>query len=232
MRTVLTPLVRGAACAAVVVLAGCGSNQPSSPVTVTVPPSTPRSTGTSTSGATGSSSPAVPGGSSASSGTGTKTKLNGTCESLLPDFLVTQALGVTQLAGTTAFVVGQPDKAIGRLGYLNCRYGITGTGTTAKAKVEIGVSLYATAQQATSRIGATVDGYHAHGAHSTPAAVGALTGTRLTGGVGVGYTVPLLVVASGQRTVAVSVDPAAAKGVDVNRGGVQLAALAVQRTAG
>lgn len=229
MPTVLTPLARGAAGAVLaVVLTACGSDKPSDPVTVTVPAGSAQPSSAATAG--GSTSPSAPSGSAASTRTGPQTKLAGTCESQLPDFLVSQELSGAQLVGTTAFVVGQPDKAIGRVGYLNCRYGVTGAGATAKTKVEIGVSLYTTEQQATSRIGATVEDYKTHGAASAQVMIDGSTGTRLTGGSGVGYDVPVLVVAEGQRTVAVSVDPAAANGVA--EADVKLTALALKRTAG
>ena len=58
-----------------------------------------------------------------------------------------------------------------------------------------------------------------------------LPGKMLTGGVGVGYDVPLLVVASGQRTVAVSVARTVAAGAKAVSDATAVAALALKRTA-
>lgn len=134
------------------------------------------------------------------------TRLPGTCDDLLPAAAVDNALG-RALGGQTSFVVGLPEKDIGRLGYLNCRYGLPAgrAGTSATAKAEIGVSLYKDAKSAAARIPATVDDYVAHGATSSTTQVDGLTATLLTGAAGTGYTDPTMVVASGQRTVAVSV---------------------------
>jgi hypothetical protein len=150
-------------------------------------------------------------------------KLSGSCDSLLPQVDVEDTMGV-RFAGKTAFVVGVPEKNIGRLGYLNCRYGIS-AGAGGAPDTEIGVSLYNT------RLSGTIDDYRSHGATQSPATVSGVDGTLLVGGSGAGYDVPLLVVASGQRTVAVSVvDTLLAPS---RRGAVmaKVAALALQRTA-
>lgn len=159
------------------------------------------------------------------------TDFKGTCDTLLPDSPVYDALGVDSLPGKDAFVVGKPESSINRLAYLNCRYGVTGTGGAAPPGVEIGISLYATADAAASRITATVDDYTAHGASSTDATVEQLPATMLTGGVGDDYALPTLVVASGQRTVAVSVAGSVAKGAKAVHDATALAALALRRTA-
>jgi hypothetical protein len=159
-------------------------------------------------------------------------KLTGTCDTLLPDTSISAVLGGPPLAGVDAFIVGKPEPTIGRLGYLNCRYGVTGAGATAKAKVEIGVSLYSTAEKAASRIAATVDDYTAHGASGQPTTVDGQTATMLTGGVGAGYEDPLLVVASGQRTVAVNVAPSVASGQRSTDDATSLATLALKGTGG
>lgn len=156
-------------------------------------------------------------------------KLSGNCDSLLPQVDVEQTMGV-RFAGKTAFVVGVPEKNIGRLGYLNCRYGL-GAGAGAVPDVEIGISLYDTPAQAQSRLTGTIEDYRSHGAAPSPASVSGMDGTLLVGGSGAGYEVPLLVVASGQRTVAVSVLD---KLLTASKRGpvmAKLAALALQRTA-
>jgi hypothetical protein len=160
------------------------------------------------------------------------TKLDGTCDTLLPDYSISQAVGGDQLAGTEAFVVGKPDPAIARLGYLNCRYGLTGAGAAATAKIEIGISLYATPAKAAARLSATVDDYTAHGATGAPATVDGRRATMLTGGAGPDYDVPLLVVAAGQRTVAVNVAPGVATGAKATADATALATLALHRTGG
>lgn len=161
-----------------------------------------------------------------------QTKLPGTCYDLLSDGDVAAAIHVARFGGADAFVVGVPEADIGRIGYLNCRYGVTGRGAAATAKVEIGVSLYRTPELAAKRIKATIDDYGAHGARSAPVKVGALTGTQLTGGAGSGYNFPLLVVGSGQRTVAVDIAPSFASGAKETADAIVLANLALQRTSG
>jgi hypothetical protein len=160
------------------------------------------------------------------------TRFPGTCDDLLPDGDVIAALGGKELPGTDAFVVGLPEKDIGRIGYLNCRYGVTGNGAAATPKVEIGVSLYGTPTQASRRIKATVDDYTNHGATSTAVTVDGRPGTLLTGGSGAGYGEPLLVAAAGQRTVAVNLAAAVATGATAAKDATALAALALQRTDG
>jgi hypothetical protein len=207
-------------------VAGCSSSSPTQAgrvVTVTVPPSSSsvvaRPT-TSSANRTPTPHPTIH-----------LTRLKGTCDTLLPDDVIIQSIGGT-LAGVDAFVVGAAESAIGRIGYLNCRYGVTGTGNAATPKIEIGISLYATAARAAARISATVDDYTAHGATAAATSVNGLPGTNLTGGVGTGYDVPVLVVSSGQRTVAVSVGSGVATGAKATSDAIQLATLALNRTGG
>ncbi|MGX7680343.1 hypothetical protein ACSMXN_15750 [Jatrophihabitans sp. DSM 45814] len=107
--------------------------------------------------------------------------------------------------GQTAFIVGVAEPNIGRVAYLNCKYGITTAVVNKKkvstAKLEIGISLYKTADQASRRVQGTIDDYRSHGAASTTTAVGQYSGTVL-----VGYGDPTIVVGAGPRTVAVSVN--------------------------
>jgi hypothetical protein len=173
----------------IVVAAGCRSGGPgavrTATVTVTRTPS--------------SMQPA----SSAAITSPPKTALAGTCDSLLPWSDVRRLAGAG-LSVRTAFVVGVADKTIGRLAYLNCRYGMPPTGVTGQPQIEVGISLYQTPRQAQDRIDGTVSDYADHGAADRNVTVGQVHGALLTGGVGTGYDVPLLVVASDQRTVAVS----------------------------
>jgi len=117
---------------------------------------------------------------------------------------VEDALG-RPVIGQTSFVRGVAEPNIGRLTYLNCRYGLTAPvkGKPApQPQLEIGVSLYDSAGQAATRVRGTVEDYRSHGATQQNAAVGNDAATIL-----VGYGYPTLVVAEGPRTVAVTVDP-------------------------
>lgn len=159
-----------------------------------------------------------------------QTRLPGSCTSSLPVSAVENAIG-RDVPGNTAFVVGAAEADIGRLSYLNCRYGLPGgaAAQTATPAIEIGVSLYRSAADAAKRIPVTVDDFENHGADRSPATVGTLSATVLTDGEGDGYDVPTIVLASGQRTVAVSIVPRS--GADVTRELVAVAALALTQTA-
>jgi hypothetical protein len=224
-----------------VALAACGlllaacstAHHPARVVTVTVSRSNPAPSPSSSSASASASSTSTASAGAGPSGQaqpGSVTKLAGTCDSALPDYTVEHALGDVSLPGKHVFVVGKPARDIGRLAYLNCRYGVT-SDAPATPKIEIGVSLYATRTDAATRISATVDDYTAHGATSADTTVAGSPATMLTGGTGPGYTVPLLVVASGQRTVAVSIDPSLANAAKITADAVQLAKVALQRTA-
>lgn|GEM_PF-1608628 len=130
--------------------------------------------------------------------------LGGRCEDLLSVGTVNIALRRTVI-GRTAFVLGVAEPDIGRLTYLNCRYGIPAPvkGKPApQPQVEIGISLYNSPAQASRRIQATVEYYRAHGAGDRPVQVGSTPGSMLSG-----YGMPTVVVAAGPRTVAVTVTP-------------------------
>lgn len=138
------------------------------------------------------------------------------------------------VTGATSYVVGKPEPSIHRLAYLNCRYGLSGASNDPKAvpTVEIGLSLYASAADAEQRIGATVDDYTNNGATATPTTVAGHEGQLLTGGVAPDFDVPLLVVASGQRTVAVSVNARLGDEALRSKAITALAELAIRRTGG
>lgn len=234
-RTRITAVLAGGA--AVVLIAGCSSNKPGKVVTVTVPP--PAATAATTpapgsgsppsvgSPATGSTAPT----GTAAPGTTAQAKLPGTCDSLLPDYVVARAVGKGALPGKDEFVVGLPESDIHRLGYINCQYGVTGSGAKTASQLEIGVSLYSSADDAAERISATVDDYTNHGAQTQDVKVAGLPATLLTGGTGDGYSEPLLVIASDQRTVAVTVTKAVATGAAAATSATKLAELALTKTA-
>ncbi len=152
------------------------------------------------------------------------------CADVLPKFDVDDALG-RQLLGKTAFVVGLPDHAIGKLGYINCQYGV-GTGAAAVPQVEVTVSLYNTPAQAARRAAVTLTDYRDHGAALTATTVAGHDGSILVGGRSSGYDVPLLVVASGQRAVAVSVASSVVPAAKRNEIMTKIAALVVTRSGG
>jgi hypothetical protein len=191
----LSAAVAIAVLSAAVVLAGCSKAQPKD---ITA------SQSRSTSAAPTTSSPA-PSRSASARPSPTRTKpasFNGTCDDLLPLSLISDALQ-RPVIGQTAFIVGVAEPNIGRLAYLNCRYGVATTSVKGKkvtdTKVELGVSLYKSNQQANSRVRGTIEDYRAHGASETAAALGQFSGATL-----VGYGKPTLVVAAGPRTVAIT----------------------------
>jgi hypothetical protein len=207
------------ACALAACSGSTGAPKPTRTVTVTVPPSTPVTTPASTSPAPTPTTSAPP---------AHLTKLRGRCDSRLPLLAIDNAIN-RDLGGKTEFVVGVPEKDIKRIGYINCRYGVTSANGT--PAVEIGVSLYQTPAAAQARIAPTVEDYQNHGASASDVQVSGRPAKVLTGGSGAGYTAATLVLADGQRTIAVSVaDPIpAAKRTDALKA---LAALADRRTAG
>jgi hypothetical protein len=119
----------------------------------------------------------------------------------MPVTTVDTAIGLPVI-GKTAFIVGIPEPKIGRLVYLNCRYGIAtpAKGKPAVPKLEIGLSLYDTPGQAERRVQGTIEDFRSHAAVPKDVAVGQFPATILTG-----YGDPTLVVSAGPRTVAITV---------------------------
>ncbi|MHA3702854.1 hypothetical protein ACXR2U_11800 [Jatrophihabitans sp. YIM 134969] len=155
---------------------------------------TPAPTSATTSSATSASASPSP----------TVTAFTSTCETALALIDVSRATG-QPVQGRTEYVVGQPDPTIGRLAYLNCRYGLPTTTPAAGAAapvpgVEIGVSLYDSADRASDRVAGTVEDYRESGSRAEDVDVAGTTGTVLVGG-----GPPTLVVARDAKTVAVSV---------------------------
>lgn len=201
----------------VLAVAACATQPAKRPVTtVTVtrhPAPTPRSSAATSAPASAPTSAVL-------------AKLPGSCDDMLPLPVVENALN-RNVPGLTAFVVGVAEPDIHRLGYVNCRYGLA-TAQSPPA-IEIGISLYRTAADAAARIPATVDDFTAHGATASDTTVSGAPAQLLTGGSGAGYG-PTIVLASGQRTVAVTLAPSATRN---SRGDLTtLAALALQRSAG
>jgi hypothetical protein len=161
------------------------------------------------------------------------TRLAGTCDSLLPLSAVENAVG-RLLPGKTAFVVGVPEKDIGRLAYLNCRYVIpaVSTGAPGTPGIEIGISLYQSESQAQQRLASTITDYVGHGATQSSFTISGHDAELLLGATGRGYDIPLLVASSGQRSVAVSIMSTIAPGASHRRVMTALAALALARTGG
>jgi hypothetical protein len=203
---------------ALLILAACTQDKvgPTQYVTVAAPPPSPSRPATSTPPAQSKPAPAP-----------TMHKLPGGCENLLPTGAVIDALG-RKVGGRTAFVVGEPDPTIGRVGYINCRYGVSAR-QAADPKIEIGVSLYKTPKKAAARLQPTIDDYTHHAAKAAKATVAGYPATVLTGGVGTGYG-PTVVLALGQRTIAVSLRPDAFAASTVDHDLTALAALAAHRT--
>jgi len=202
-----------------IAVSACGSSGSKNAKTT---PSTPPGSATSTTASTS----AAP--STSASPTKLVTKLHGTCDTLLPQPEVEDLMGI-HFVGKNAYVVGVAEKNIGRLGYLNCRYGL-GTSGKGSPTVEVGISLYTTPAQAKKRLSGTVTDYLDHGATRSTTEVAGNDATLLVG-KGTGYDVPLLVVASDQRTVAVSVAENLLSAAKREPAMVKLVALALDRTA-
>jgi len=130
--------------------------------------------------------------------------LGGRCGDLLPLTVIDQALG-RPIIGATSDILGVAEPNIGRLTYLNCKYGLAKAvkGKPAPtAQLEIGMSLYNSAAQASQRVQATIDYYTTHGAHPEDLPVGNDKATLLAG-----YGLPTVVVAEGPRTIAITISP-------------------------
>jgi hypothetical protein len=158
--------------------------------------------------------------------------LAGDCSTILPLDEVETALG-KPVVGRTAFVVNIPDPKVGQLARVNCRYGIgksvkKGNQTVVPPpKIEVSVSLYSTEQEATGRVADTVAAWRDNGARQVELVVGPDHGTLL-----IGYGAPLLVVAHGQRTAAVTVQATLLVGKDAGTVMGQIASTAISNSGG
>jgi hypothetical protein len=207
--------------AAAPLAAGCTNTKVGPPTTVTVQRTVTPSASSAPAAPSASSTPGRP------VSTVAMTKLPGTCSHLLAPGSIDAAVG-HRVTGRTVFVVGLPDASIGRVGYINCQYGVP-RGNTGVARVEIQVSLYRTAAKAAARIQPTVDDYTTHGAHSHKTQVAGLPAVLLTGGSGSGYG-PTALMALGQRTVVVTLRPNAFPAASLTRDLTALAGLAARHT--
>ena len=130
------------------------------------------------------------------------THLVARCYSDLRGASIEQAIH-TKLRGTTAYTVGRGDPTIGRLMYINCKYGVT----PAKGpSVEITVSLYRSVAAAAERVQGTIQDFTSHGATSSGTTVNSRAATLLLGANMLAYG-PTLVFHAGLRTVAVTLRP-------------------------
>jgi hypothetical protein len=153
----------------------------------------------------GSAAPASPSASAtttasaAPSATATVAALPETCDDALPLLDLDRALGTT-LVGRTSYIEGEPDPKINRTGRMTCRYGIP-VGRAGSHRLELSVSTYTDEASAADRVEVTVLSARQQGARSAEVRVGGEQGFLLTrGGIR-----PTLVVASGTRTVALTV---------------------------
>lgn len=209
---------------AVSVLAGCrGAIKKGAPVTVDVT-RTPTTSTPATHPTTGHAS-GHPNSSPGTLRAGRPMKhLPGECGGLLPTPAIVNAIG-QKIKGPTEFVVGLPDNSISRVGYINCRYG----GSNNKPTIEIQVSLYTSDAKAAARIRPNTDEFIGHGAKAAKTTVGGVPATVLTGAVGDGYP-PTIVMALGQRTIAVSIQKGAVSAAKLTDDLKALAHLAAERT--
>jgi hypothetical protein len=130
-----------------------------------------------------------------------KVVLPADCDGVLSVANVSHALG-KPVKGKTIFLRNVALPKIHRTGRVTCYYGVTST--ISKSPVQAGMSAYSTAEAATSRLAITVAAERSAGANVLPIKIGDIPGTVLVGKAGA-----LLVVAQGQRTIAISL----AKGV-------------------
>jgi hypothetical protein len=158
--------------------------------------------------------------------------LAGDCSTILPLDEVETALG-KPVVGNTAFIVNIPEPKIGQLARVNCRYGVGKSVKKGKRtvvpppKVEVSVSLYSADQQAAGRVADTVAAWRDNGARQIDVLVGPDDGTLL-----IGYGEPLLVVAHGQRTAAVTVQATMLVGKDASAVMGKIAATAITNSGG
>jgi hypothetical protein len=184
-------MVRGASLAALVAVAvavlatGCGqkSNGNGQGATTSAAPSGPAS-GSASATPTGSTAPPV---------------LPDSCGSVLSLDDLDTALG-HPLLGRTVYIKGQAEPKINRTGRVTCRYGVRKVGNKTVVPLEVGISAYADAGSAQSRLAFTVDDQRSQGAAPTDVTLGEAKGTAL-----VLPASALLILGKGSTTVAISI---------------------------
>jgi hypothetical protein len=150
------------------------------------------------------------------------TRLTATCRNAMNLATVEKAIG-SRLRGTTAYSVGRGDPTIGRLMYINCKYGVS---RAKGAFIEISVSLYRSVGAAADRVTGTIQDFTSHGATSSGTKVAGRDATLLLGANMLAYG-PTVVVHAGLRTIAVTLRGDTKNPTPTLR---QVAALAVNRT--
>jgi hypothetical protein len=183
--------------------------------------------GCTNSSTTASPSPSTTG-SASGSGSATPTPtpsaapLPDSCSEILPIVDLDQALG-GPLVGRTQYIRGVPEPKINRLGRVTCRYGLRppSQNKTTPPGLEAGVSVYTDAVSATRRVESTVTAARSEGAAPRQVQVAGMPATVLLG------PRPLIVLASGTRTVAITFGQSLVRG-DPTKALVAVAGLAVK----
>ena len=150
------------------------------------------------------------------------TRLTATCRGDMRLTTVEKAIG-QKLRGTTAYAVGRGDPTIGRLMYINCKYGVS---RARGAFIEVTVSLYRSIGAAADRVRGTILDFTSHGATSSGTKIAGRNATLLLGANMLAYG-PTVVLHAGLRTVAVTLRPDASNPTPTLK---QVATLAVRRT--
>jgi hypothetical protein len=148
--------------------------------------------------------PSTASGSGGGSATPTAPALPQVCSDVLPLIDLDQALG-TPLTGRTDQIQGVPEPKINRTGRITCRFGIVTDPRTHKPgapKIEVGVSTYTDEAAAKDRVESTIVSLRGDGAAPHPVTANGLDANVLTG-AGVGT----FVVATGNRTIVITLAP-------------------------
>jgi hypothetical protein len=137
---------------------------------------------------------------------GTAAPLPETCADVLTLDEMDSAVGHA-LPGQTVYIKGQAEPKINRTGRITCRYGVHKAANHTVVPVEVGISGYANADAAASRLRFTVNKQRNNGATPTDVSLGDTQGTVLVAGDNA-----LLIFAKGTTTVALSVSKDVATG--------------------
>jgi hypothetical protein len=190
-------MVRGVILAvAVLLVAGCGQKSNNDGQGAT-PSASPSGTASGSAGPSGSSTP---------SGSAAPSNLPQTCGDVLSLDELDTAVG-RPLPGQTTFIKGQAEPKINRTGRVTCRYGVHKVANKTVVPLEVGISSYADAGSAQSRIEFTVSDQRGRGATPTDVTLGGTAGTAL-----VSPGSALLIFGKGTTTVAISITKDVASG--------------------